>query len=74
MKRTYYIVKHENTLESKKISYEAHRRGVLTELGVYNCLNYVSPSYSCTSADDCERKLRIELSPTKLTVIRVTKI
>ena len=71
MKRTYYIVRHVNSDGSY---YEAHRRGILTTLGVYNDLNYVSPSYSCTSADDCERNLRILLAPTKSTVIRVVKI
>jgi hypothetical protein len=57
MKRTYYIVRHKDG--EQKPFWEAHKRGVLSTLGIYSVLNYVNGTTSYVSAFDCTEKLYI---------------
>lgn len=68
MKRTYFIVKHE---DRSGIHWYAHKKGILSTLGVYSLMNIQSGTISYSSADDCEKKLRIKKK--KPVVIRVVK-
>lgn len=78
MAKTYYIVESPiddiSGLERKE--WRAYKRGFWSTFNEFNTWNLVLGSYSLTSPDECERKLRDILLKAKIKpkIVRVLKI
>ena len=73
MKRTYFIVKHYNKNDHRPFWW-AHKRGLLSILGIYDMWNSVGDTLTYKSAVDCEQKLINTLNVPSCEVIGVVKL
>ena len=71
--KTYYIVK--TVGYDGKIQFNAHERGILSTLNIFNSSNLVICTWA-SFADGCEERLRIKLAAQKVKpiIVRVVKL
>jgi len=68
MKRTYYIMEHD---DRRGNYWKAYKRGISSTLGFYDYTNEVVDTMTFRGADDCERLVRIKVKKPRL--IRVVR-
>jgi len=69
--KTYYIV--EEIKYGSERSYTAHRKGLLSALGIFTLHNYVEDTYAHSRAD-CIVKLKNKLHPKTIRIVEILRL